>query len=205
MNTQPNGQMPSEIRPTRFRRHTGSNCCPTTAHISVHRQRATAVKPDKTHPHRIRNAAAKLRHETAQTPSQPCFSHRPPPDARPESRRQTRRRQPSDGICGKPCRLKPATSRVLLYNAEICACTHRVSIRFRAPGPPAGLKTLPAGARADFPIPGPPYRPRHAVSADTEFFPMPSENTRTASRQTDRHLCFPIRTNTCSTPSSACP
>ncbi|WP_153063751.1 hypothetical protein [Neisseria lactamica] len=74
MNTQPNGQMPSEIRPTRFRRHTGSNCCPTTAHISVHRQRATAVKPDKTHPHRIRNAAAKLRHETAQPPPRnPAF------------------------------------------------------------------------------------------------------------------------------------
>ncbi|WP_154099481.1 hypothetical protein [Neisseria lactamica] len=106
MNTQPNGQMPSEIRPTRFRRHTGSNCCPTTAHISVHRQRATAVKPDKTHPHRIRNAAAKLRHETAQPPpatllftqtAAGCPPRKPTTDAPPPAfRRHLRQTLPSE-------------------------------------------------------------------------------------------------------------
>lgn len=175
MNTQPNGQMPSEIRPTRFRRHTGSNCCPTAAHISTHGQRAKRAgrreagqNTSSPHPQCRREAPARNR---APPPPQPCFSRRPPPDARPESRRQTLRRQPSDGICGKPCRLKPATSRVLLYNAEICACTPRFHPfpRTRAAGrfenPSGGGACRFSHTRAAVPPPARRFR-RHRIFPD---------------------------------------
>ncbi|HFC6382329.1 hypothetical protein [Neisseria lactamica] len=77
MNTQPNGQMPSEIRPTRFRRHTGSNCCPTAAHISTHGQRAKRAgrreagqNTSSPHPQCRREAPARNR---ATPPRNPAF------------------------------------------------------------------------------------------------------------------------------------
>ncbi|HFC8548012.1 TPA: hypothetical protein ACFRHE_000030 [Neisseria lactamica] len=100
MNTQPNGQMPSEIRPTRFRRHTGSNCCPTAAHISAHGQRAkragrreTGQNTSAPHPQCRREAPARNRANSPATllftqAAAGCPPRKPTTDAPPPAFRR---------------------------------------------------------------------------------------------------------------------